>query len=140
MRFWLCANLCFMGEPWCRYLHKRGDYRGVRVLYQPHGDLFGARALSGKRFSGGEQLLCLCLSWDAVGVAIKVVVRYLPPGSELEVIGLATGAALAFQLAEAPELASVDTGVLSLAPAGLRISSFGAFSPFTKLTYFTKFF
>lgn len=49
---------------------------------------------------------------------------------ELEVIGLATGATLAFQLAEAPELASVDTGVLSLAPAGLRISSFGAFSPF----------
>ena len=44
---------------------------------------------------------------------------------ELEVIGLTTGAALAFQLAEAPELASVDTGVLSLAPAGLRISSFG---------------
>ena len=44
---------------------------------------------------------------------------------ELEVIGLATGAALAFQLAEAPELASVDTGVLSLAPAGLRISCLG---------------
>lgn len=58
---------------------------------------------------------------------------------ELEVIGLTTGTALAFQLAEAPELVSVDTGVLSLAPAGLRISSLGAFSPFTKPTYFTKF-
>ena len=43
----------------------------MRVLYQPHGDLFGARALSGKRFSGGEQLLCLCLSWDAVGVGYQ---------------------------------------------------------------------
>jgi hypothetical protein len=41
------------------------------VSYQPHGSLFGARALSGKRFSGGEQLLCLCLSWDAVGVGYQ---------------------------------------------------------------------
>ena len=62
MRFWLCAT---------------------SVLWENHGadtcitwglswgDLFGARALSGKRFSGGEQLLCLCLSWDAVGVGYQ---------------------------------------------------------------------
>ena len=61
----------------------------MRVLYQPHGDLFGARALSGKRFSGGEQLLCLCLSWDAVGVGYQGG----GSGSELEVIGLYLGSA-----------------------------------------------
>jgi len=32
---------------------------------------FSIGALSGKRFSGGEQLLCLCLSWDAVGVGYQ---------------------------------------------------------------------
>ena len=58
----------------------------MRVLYQPHGDLFGARALSGKRFSGGEQLLCLCLSWDAVGVGYQ-------GGGSVEVIGLYLGSA-----------------------------------------------
>ena len=62
----------------------------MRVLYQPHGDLFGARALSGKRFSGGEQLLYHGMP---LALAIKVVVRYLPPGSELEVIGLYLGSA-----------------------------------------------
>lgn len=65
----------------------------MRVLYQPHGDLFGARALSGKRFSGGEQLLCLCLSWDAVGVGYQGGGSVSPPGSELEVIGLYLGSA-----------------------------------------------
>lgn len=65
----------------------------MRVLYQPHGDLFGARALSGKRFSGGEQLLCLCLSWDAVGVGYQGGGSVSSPGSELEVIGLYLGSA-----------------------------------------------
>ena len=66
-----CVRPLFYGRTMVPIPALRGDYRGVRVLYQPHGDLFGARALSGKRCSGGEQLLCLCLSWDAVGVGYQ---------------------------------------------------------------------
>mgnify|MGYP004716441327 CR=1 FL=1 len=65
----------------------------MRVLYQPHGDLFGARALSGKRFSGGSSFFVYAYHGMPLALAIKVVVRYLPPGSELEVIGLYLGSA-----------------------------------------------
>ena len=70
MRFWLCATSVLWENHGADTCITWGLSWGACAL-SAHGDLFGARALSGKRFSGGEQLLCLCLSWDAVGVGYQ---------------------------------------------------------------------
>ena len=88
MRFWLCAT---------------------SVLWENHGAdtcitwglSWGACALSASRrglcrvsgFLAGSSFFVYAYHGMPLALAIKVVVRYLPPGSELEVIGLYLGSA-----------------------------------------------
>ena len=87
------CDLCFMGEPWCRYLHNVGIIVGCVCFISLTATCLERGLCRVSGFLAGSSFFVYAYHGMPLALAIKVVVRYLPPGSELEVIGLYLGSA-----------------------------------------------
>lgn len=82
-----------MGEPWCRYLHNVGIIVGCVCFISLTATCLERGLCRVSGFLAGSSFFVYAYHGMPLALAIKVVVRYLPPGSELEVIGLYLGSA-----------------------------------------------
>ncbi|WP_455623636.1 acyltransferase family protein [Parabacteroides sp.] len=87
------CDLCFMGEPWCRYLHNVGIIVGCVCFISLTATCLERGLCRVSGFLAGSSFFVYAYHGMPLALVIKVVVRYLPPGSELEVIGLYLGSA-----------------------------------------------
>ena len=83
-----------MGEPWCRYLHNVGIIVGCVCFISLTATCLERGLCRVSGFLAGSSFFVYAYHGMPLALAIKVVVRYLPPGSELEVIGLYLGSAI----------------------------------------------
>ena len=82
-----------MGEPWCRYLHNVGIIVGCVCFISLTATCLERGLCRVSGFLAGSSFFVYAYHGMPLALAIKGVVRYLPPGSELEVIGLYLGSA-----------------------------------------------
>ena len=66
-----CVRLCFMGEPWCRYLHNVGIIVGCVCFISLTATCLERGLCRVSGFLAGSSFFVYAYRWDAVGVGYQ---------------------------------------------------------------------